>query len=87
MNAQPTHRQGLTLEEIATRKQALKAAITKKKKQVNEAYRQIVEPFSNVKSVSKYVGNNLLNSFTVFESAIWGYRLISRLFRIFKRFR
>ncbi len=87
MNTQQPRRQGLTLEEIAARKQALKIAIAEQRENVNEAYRQVIAPFANVKSVSKYIGGSLLNSFTMLESAIWGYRLISRLFRIFRKFK
>ena len=82
MNENHTNQQGLTLEEIAVHKQALKIAIAEQQKNVNEAYRQVVAPFSEAKSVS-----GLLNSFTMIESAIWGFRLISRIFRIFRKFR
>jgi|GEM_PF-52681 hypothetical protein len=87
MNENHTNQQGLTLEEIAVHKQALKIAIAEQQKNVNEAYRQVVAPFSEAKSVSGYIGGRLLNSFTMIESAIWGFRLISRIFRIFRKFR
>lgn len=87
MNENHTNQQGLTLEEIAVHKQALKIAIAEQQKNVNEAYRQVVAPFSEAKSVSGYIGGHLLNSFTMIESAIWGFRLISRIFRIFRKFR
>lgn len=80
MNENHTNQQGLTLEEIAVHKQALKIAIAEQQKNVNEAYRQVVAPFSEAKSVSGYIGGRLLNSFTMIESAIWGFRLISRIF-------
>ena len=86
-NENHTNQQGLTLEEIAVHKQALKIAIAEQQKNVNEAYRQVVAPFSEAKSVSGYIGGRLLNSFTMIESAIWGFRLISRIFRIFRKFR
>ena len=86
MNENHTNQQGLTLEEIAVHKQALKIAIAEQQKNVNEAYRQVVAPFSEAKSVSGYIGGRLLNSFTMIESAIWGFRLISRIFRIFRKF-
>ena len=82
MNENHTNQQGLTLEEIA-----VKIAIAEQQKNVNEAYRQVVAPFSEAKSVSGYIGGRLLNSFTMIESAIWGFRLISRIFRIFRKFR
>ena len=85
MNENHTNQQGLTLEEIAVHKQALK--IAEQQKNVNEAYRQVVAPFSEAKSVSGYIGGRLLNGFTMIESAIWGFRLISRIFRIFRKFR
>ena len=81
MNENHTNQQGLTLEEIAVHKQALKIAIAEQQKNVNEAYRQVVAPFSEA------IGGRLLNSFTMIESAIWGFRLISRIFRIFRKFR
>ena len=87
MNENHTNQQGLTLEEIAVHKQALKIAIAEEQINVNEAYRQVVAPFSEAKSVSGYIGGRLLNSFTMIESAIWGFRLISRIFRIFRKFR
>ena len=87
MNENHTNQQGLTLEEIAVHKQALKIAIAEQQKNVNEAYRQVVAPFSEAKSVSGYIGGRLLNGFTMIESAIWGFRLISRIFRIFRKFR
>ena len=87
MNENHTNQQGLTLEEIAFHKQALKIAIAEQQKNVNEAYRQVVAPFSDAKSVSGYIGGRLLNGFTMIESAIWGFRLISRIFRIFRKFR
>ena len=83
MNENHTNQQGLTLEEIAVHKQALKIAIAEQQKNVNE----VVAPFSEAKSVSGYIGGRLLNSFTMIESAIWGFRLISRIFRIFRKFR
>ena len=79
MNENHTNQQGLTLEEIAVHKQALKIAIAEQQKNVNEAYRQVVAPFSEAKSVSGYIGGRLLNGFTMIESAIWGFRLISRI--------
>ena len=82
MNENHTNQQGLTLEEIAVHKQALKIAIAEQQKNVN-----VVAPFSEAKSVSGYIGGRLLNSFTMIESAIWGFRLISRIFRIFRKFR
>ena len=87
MNENHTNQQGLTLEEIAVHKQALKIAIAEQQKNVNEAYRQVVAPFSEAKSVSGYIGGRLLNSFTMIESAIWGFRLISRIIRIIIKFR
>ena len=62
MNENHTNQQGLTLEEIAVHKQALKIAIAEQQKNVNEAYRQVVAPFSEAKSVSGYIGGRLLNS-------------------------
>lgn len=44
MNENHTNQQGLTLEEIAVHKQALKIAIAEQQKNVNEAYRQVVAP-------------------------------------------
>lgn len=64
MNENHTNQQGLTLEEIAVHKQALKIAIAEQQKNVNEAYRQVVAPFSEAKSVSGYIGGRLLNGFT-----------------------
>ena len=46
MNENHTNQQGLTLEEIAVHKQALKIAIAEQQKNVNEAYRQVVAPYS-----------------------------------------
>ena len=65
MNENHTNQQGLTLEEIAVHKQALKIAIAEQQKNVNEAYRQVVAPFSDAKSVSGYIGGRLLNGFTM----------------------
>ena len=85
MNHTQSNHTGLTLEEIIARKQAIKAAIAEHQKCVHKAYQEVVEPFTNVRSVSKYIGNSLLDGFTMLESAIWGYRLISRIFRLFRR--
>ena len=87
MTENNTNQQGLTLEEIAVHKQAQKIAIAEQQKNVNEAYRQVVSPFSEAKSVSGYIGGRLLFVFTMIDSAIWGFRLISRIFRIFRKFR
>ncbi|HIZ27039.1 hypothetical protein [Barnesiella sp. An55] len=87
MNNPRTHSQGLTLEEITARRQALKAAIAEQRKNVDEAYRQAIAPFTEARSVTKYIGSNLLSGVTLLESAIWGFRLMSRIFRMFKRFR
>ena len=80
MNENHTNQQGLTLEEIAVHKQALKIAIAEQQKNVNEAYRQVVAPFSDAKSVSGYIGGRLLNGFTMIESAIWGFFAYSENF-------
>ena len=32
-------------------------------------------------------GSNLLSGFTLLESAVWGFRLVSRIVRMFRRFR
>lgn len=61
MNKPTSHSKGLTLEEIATRRQALKIAIADQRKAVDEAYRQVVSPFTEAKSVTKYIGSNLLS--------------------------
>ena len=37
--------------------------------------------------ITKYIGSNLLGGVTLLESAMWGFRLVSRIFRLFKRFR
>lgn len=87
MNKPTSHSKGLTLEEIAARRQALKIAIADQRKIVDETYRQVVSPFTEAKSVTKYIGSNLLNGFTLFESALWGFRLVSRIVRMFRRFR
>ena len=78
MKENHTNQQGLTLEEIAVHKQALKIAIAEQQKNVNEAYRQVVAPFSEAKSVSGYIGGRIINGFTKIESAIWGFRLITQ---------
>lgn len=81
------HSKGLTLEEITARRLALKTAITEQRKNVDEAYRQAIAPFTETRSITHYIGNNLLSGISVLESAIWGFKLVSRIFRIFKRFR
>ena len=81
------HTKGLTLEEITARRMALKTAITEQRKNVDEAYRQAIAPFTETRSITRYIGNNLLSGISVLESAIWGFKLVSRIFRIFKRFR
>lgn len=87
MNTTHPHSKGLTLEEIAARRLALKTTIAEQRKNVDAAYRQVIAPFTEARSVTHYIGSNLLNGISVLESAIWGFRLVSRLFRMFKRFR
>lgn len=87
MNTPQPHSKGLTLAEIAARRQALKTAIAEQRKNVEEAYRQAITPFTEARSVTQYLGSSLLNGFSVIESAIWGFKLFSRIFRLFKRFR
>lgn len=87
MNTPRTHSQGLTLEEIIARRQALKAAIAEQRKNVDEAYRQAIAPITGARAVTKHIGNSLLGGVTLLESAIWGFRLMSRIFRMFKRLR
>lgn len=87
MKTPHTHSKGLTLEEITARRLALKTAITEQRKNVDEAYRQAIAPFTETRSITHYIGNNLLSGISVLESAIWGFKLVSRIFRIFKRFR
>lgn len=87
MDKPHTRSKGLTLEEIAARRQALKIAIADQRKAVDEAYRQVVSPFTEAKSVTKYISSNLLSGFTLLESAVWGFRLVSRIVRMFRRFR
>ena len=70
MNKPTSHSKGLTLEEIATRRQALKIAIADQRKAVDEAYRQVVSPFTEAKSVTKYIGSNLLSGFRLLERAV-----------------
>ena len=53
MNENHTNQQGLTLEEIAVHKQALKIAIAEQQKNVNEAYRQVVAQFSYSENFGK----------------------------------
>lgn len=87
MDTPKTPSKGLTLEEIAARRQALKTAIAEQRKRVDEAYRQVISPFTEARSITKYIGSNLLGGVTLLESAMWGFRLVSRIFRLFKRFR
>lgn len=87
MDTPKTPSKGLTLEEIAARRQALKTAIAEQRKCVDEAYRQVISPFTEARSIIKYIGSNLLGGVTLLESAMWGFRLVSRIFRLFKRFR
>lgn len=87
MDTPKTPSKGLTLEEIAARRQALKTAIAEQRKSVDEAYRQVISPFTEARSITKYIGSNLLGGVTLLESAMWGFRLVSRIFRLFKRFR
>ena len=87
MKTPHSHSKGLTLEEITARRLALKTAITEQRKNVDEAYRQAIAPFTETRSITHYIGNNLLSGISVLESAIWGFKLVSRIFRIFKRFR
>ena len=87
MDTPKTPSKGLTLEEIAARRQALKTAIAEQRKCVDEAYRQVISPLTEARSITKYIGSNLLGGVTLLESAMWGFRLVSRIFRLFKRFR
>ncbi len=81
MNENHTNQQGLTLEEIAVHKQALKIAIAEQQKNVNEAYRQVVAPCLRGEIGFRYIGGRLIKWLHNDRSAIWGFRLISRIFR------
>ncbi len=85
MNTEISTQRGFSLEEITMLKHTLKKEIPQQRQLVVRMYRQLLNPFSRTQSTSNFIGGRLLNGFTVLDSAIWGFRIISRIFRFFRR--
>ncbi len=76
---------GLTIDELLLRKEETRQAIAQQEQRIAETYRQVLSPVSNIKTVSSYIGSRILGGLTLFESTLWGYRIIARVVRIFRR--
>ncbi len=76
---------GLTLDELLLRKEKTRQAIALQEQRIAEAYQQALSPVTNIKTVSSYIGGRILGGLTLIESALWGYRIISRVMRLFRR--
>ncbi len=85
MNPNTIPSKGFTLDELLLRKEEVRREIASQELRIVEAYQQALSPVTNIKAVSNYIGSRILSGFTILESALWGYRILSRFLRLFRR--
>ncbi len=78
---------GMTLKELRERKAELLAEIAMQRNALEDAYTQMVSPVKQTRSIWGFFGKNMLAGFSIFESALWGYRIYNRIVRMIRRFR
>lgn len=79
--------QGYGIDELQARKMLVKARVDMQRKELQDSYRGVIEPVQNSGSVSKFILSKAIGSIPIVDGVFWGFRLVSNVLRMVKRFR